>query len=337
MDDRMGGSKNVISSTTTSNADSSKLTAYDTSLGYYPDRYFTNWTFYVDSEERVVKDFNSPEGAFTFFRATTNAVANATSYVLHKDNLADKKIAINQALVDVYPKDFYRRLYDTSLYGQGNYGKSPNEFDKYIYAVPSAFEEFPYAIWLLDSYTGEHEGDDGDAALTDSGWIINELVGFTLYNKTDGSSGTVTSNTATVVTATLTGGTGNDWDENDEYIVEKPGVTPKRLVNFKQIDRSYVGAYSFYAYVPENYIIALEGKQPLTQFTNDDSATELTDEQAHTVARRAISNLYRMKSVHVDTQDHERLDDLADRFEMEYLRLADTTRMPTLYKPKIEW
>ena len=341
LDNRMGGSRNVISSTTTSNGATSKLTAYDTSLGYYPDGYFRNWTFYItgETEGRVIKSFNSPDGAFQFYQATTNAVSNATAYVLHKDNLDDKKIAINQALIDVYPNDFYKRLWDTTLYGQGDYGKSPNEFDKYVYTVPSTFEEFPYAIWLLPSYTGEHTGDDDAETLTDSsqGWTVDELVGMTIYNKTDGSSGTVTANTSTTVTATLSGGTGDDWDEDDEYIVRKPNVMPKQLTVYKVIDKSYAGAFTFHAYIAEDYIIGLEGKQPLTQFTTDSSTTELTEEQAHTVALKAIANLYRMKSVHVDAQDYERLEQLADRFEGDYLRMAVNTKMPMLWKPRIEW
>ena len=341
VDNRMGGSRNVISSTTTSNGATSKLTAVDNSLGYYPDSYFDNWNFYItaETEARVVKSFSAPDGVFQFWRATTNAVSDATAYVLHKDNLDDKKIAINQALIDVYPSDFYKRAWDTSLYGQGDYGKSPNEFDKYVYTVPSTFEEFPHAMWLLESYIGEHDGGDGGAALTDSGrsWTVSELVGFTVYNKTDGSSGTITANTATTITATLTGGTDDDWDDDDEYIVQMPDVLPKAFKSYKRIDVAYVAAFTFHAYVPENYIIALEGKQPLTQFTTDATTTELTDEQAHTVARKAIANLYRMKAVHVDAQDHERLDGLADRFEMEYARAAETTKMPALWKPRIDW
>ena len=339
LDNRMGGSRNVISSSTTSNGATSKLTAIDSSLGYYNDDWFAGWTMYLTTaaEGRVVKSFSSPDGVFQFYRAATAQVNASTAYVLHKDNMADKLIAINQALVDVYPHDFYKRLWDTSLYGQTNYGVTPNEFNKYLYTVPSTFEDFPSAIWLLEAYIGVHDGGDGDAALSVSGrnWTVNELVGFTVYNKTDGSSGAVTANTSTTVTATLAGGTDNDWDDDDEYIVQKPNVMPKKFLDYRIMDRSYVGAFTFYASVPENYIIALEGKQPLSPFTTEASTTELTDEQAHSVALKAIANLYRMKAVHVDSQNHERLEELADRFDFEYSK--SNKRMPKLWKSRIEW
>ena len=38
-----------------------------------------------------------------------------------------------------------------------------------------------------------------------------------VFNSTDGSSAIITDNDATTVTATLTGGTDNDWDIGDTY------------------------------------------------------------------------------------------------------------------------
>jgi len=61
-----------------------------------------------------------------------------------------------------------------------------------------------------------------ESILTDTtaSWTTNAFVGDNLVNDTDGSSGTITANTATTITATLVGGTDNDWDYNDSYIVE---------------------------------------------------------------------------------------------------------------------
>lgn len=51
-------------------------------------------------------------------------------------------------------------------------------------------------------------------------FIPNELVGYTIHNVTDGSSGTIIANTATTVTvAALTGGTTNQWNTNDVYSI----------------------------------------------------------------------------------------------------------------------
>lgn len=72
--------------------------------------------------------------------------------------------------------------------------------------------------------TGSHDGADGAAVLTDSGktWTTNEYVNYTIRNTTDGSSGTITANTGTTVTATLAGGQDNDWDTDDKYVIESP-------------------------------------------------------------------------------------------------------------------
>jgi len=69
---------------------------------------------------------------------------------------------------------------------------------------------------------GTHTGSNNAAVLTDStkGWIVDELVGLTVYNVTDGSNAVITANTANTITATLAGGTDNDWDTNDVYAVE---------------------------------------------------------------------------------------------------------------------
>lgn len=69
---------------------------------------------------------------------------------------------------------------------------------------------------------GSHTGDNGANALTDSAqnWVVNALVGMVVHNITDGSHGTITANTATTVTATLAGGTDNDWDTSDVYSIQ---------------------------------------------------------------------------------------------------------------------
>jgi hypothetical protein len=75
--------------------------------------------------------------------------------------------------------------------------------------------------------TGTHTGSSGASVLTDSTatWSTSELVtgtgveAFWIYNLTDGSKGQITANTATTVTATLTGGTDNDWDAGDSYLI----------------------------------------------------------------------------------------------------------------------
>lgn len=78
--------------------------------------------------------------------------------------------------------------------------------------------------WWNKGAGGTHDGSNDAAVLTDSGesWTTDEWVGYTIYNTTDGSRGLITANTATTITATLYGGTDNDWDTSDAYLIGKP-------------------------------------------------------------------------------------------------------------------
>jgi len=75
-------------------------------------------------------------------------------------------------------------------------------------------------ININNSMAGTHTGATGAGILEDTTatWTPNALIGFTVYNVTDGSSGVITANTATTITASLSGGTDNDWDDTpDSY------------------------------------------------------------------------------------------------------------------------
>lgn len=74
-------------------------------------------------------------------------------------------------------------------------------------------------------WTGRHTGLDNEATvLTDATktWVVNELVGYQVFNTLDGSSGVIVSNTVNTATVVaLAGGTGNDWDTADEYEINR--------------------------------------------------------------------------------------------------------------------
>ena len=77
-----------------------------------------------------------------------------------------------------------------------------------------------------DSEGGTHTGGMGVAMLTDANAhfrIPNGLVGLTVVNSTDGSSGVITANTETTVTAVLAGGATNLWDTGDVYYINGAG------------------------------------------------------------------------------------------------------------------
>ncbi len=81
-------------------------------------------------------------------------------------------------------------------------------------------------------YTGHHTGADNEQYTltncevnfpTDSPPYTRNLVGWIIENTTDGSAGTITSSTAKTVTcsAGLSGGTDNDWDTGDTYLIDR--------------------------------------------------------------------------------------------------------------------
>ena len=85
------------------------------------------------------------------------------------------------------------------------------------YAVTLVENQWIYPI----SWTGTHTGADDASILTDStqAWTVDALIGKAARNVTDYSSTTTTDNDATTVTGTLSGGTENDWDTGDLYII----------------------------------------------------------------------------------------------------------------------
>jgi len=54
-----------------------------------------------------------------------------------------------------------------------------------------------------------------------------------VYNLTDGSSGVITDTDGTTVTATLSGGTNNHWDDDDVYWIDKPIIDDFDSANYR--------------------------------------------------------------------------------------------------------
>jgi hypothetical protein len=80
------------------------------------------------------------------------------------------------------------------------------------------------------SFTGAHDGLANSATLTDTTARFPQmLVGWTIYNITDGSSATITaiSGDMQTITGALSGGTDDDWDISDEYRIVPPGGPSK--------------------------------------------------------------------------------------------------------------
>lgn len=75
-----------------------------------------------------------------------------------------------------------------------------------------------YYFHKLDGETiGIHDGGDGEADFSDASEDFDTvaLVGMTIENDTDGSSATIVKVDETTITGTLSGGTDDDWDDDD--------------------------------------------------------------------------------------------------------------------------
>jgi len=72
---------------------------------------------------------------------------------------------------------------------------------------------------------GSHDAADSATVMTDSvrtpgHWVVDALIGKTIYNITDGSSGVITDNDEhTVTVAALAGGADNKWQAGDTYMI----------------------------------------------------------------------------------------------------------------------
>lgn len=85
-------------------------------------------------------------------------------------------------------------------------------------------------VFTLGYSVGTHNGGDDASVLTDTtqAWEVDALVGRNLYNLTNNSRGVITANTATTITATMTGDPlgENDFDDGDFYLVTQRAVLP---------------------------------------------------------------------------------------------------------------
>jgi len=77
--------------------------------------------------------------------------------------------------------------------------------------------------WWNYGVGGTDDTSTNAAFLTDStqSWTTDEWVGYVIKNTTDGSQALITANTGTTITGVLFGGTDNDWDSGDAYLISQ--------------------------------------------------------------------------------------------------------------------
>ncbi len=102
-------------------------------------------------------------------------------------------------------------------------------------------ETYPNTDDFDDFESGAHTGSNNASTLTDSSktWTTNQYAGYKIYNITDGSSAVIVSNTSNTITATLSGGTQNDWDTADVYSIgldlRNDNVKHHKISNFSNL------------------------------------------------------------------------------------------------------
>ena len=76
-----------------------------------------------------------------------------------------------------------------------------------------------FQVIIDGDHAGAHDGAANAAVLTDTnaGWDVNQWVGYTITNSTNSATATITANTASTVTGTLSGA--EDWDVGDTYTI----------------------------------------------------------------------------------------------------------------------
>lgn len=160
---------------------------------------------YVGDDELDIID-NTPTD-----RSTDNIITLRNGYKLDTDDtfehLYDGSIIQGTVGVD-------QIIYD----GIVNYGNSSVVLQVHQDGAVIADDFWNYSIG------GSHTGAADAAVLTDSTanfGTSDELVGYIIKNTTDGSWAVITAHTNTTITGTLRGGTENDWDNADTYLIAK--------------------------------------------------------------------------------------------------------------------
>ena len=126
--------------------------------------------------------------------------------------------------------DFYIKIND----GSNDYFSTFKDYEDIYYqnnttsiAIPSHFTIIDASIpsQVTGTATSSGAASNGECTLTDSAADFSDVeAGAVVNNTTDGSNGIVLSKTSTTALVTaLYGGTDNDWDSSDAYVIQPQG------------------------------------------------------------------------------------------------------------------
>jgi hypothetical protein len=158
--------------------------------------------------------------------------------------------------------------------------------------------------WNYGWQAGTHDGSPDASMLQDSSqsWTVDEWAGYWVINVTDGSVGLITENGLNTITATLYGGTENDWDVSDVYNIAVPinsdsaaGISHRFMVKVRDfgvdIDRRRLigqnrrytktyGEFPINGTSPGNNVLALSDSDDLnntTAWATIDAISDITN------------------------------------------------------------
>jgi len=157
-------------------------------------------------------------------------------------------------------------------------------------------------FWNFSVGGSDTSSTNNTTVMTDTGqsWTVNQWADYVIRNTTDGSHGLIVSNTATTITvAELIGGTDNDWDTSDAYLISQglnsdstQGISHRFLVKVNnagsEIDsrkllgtnRTYLKTYGEFlisATARGNNVLALADALDLNNTTAETTVSAWTD------------------------------------------------------------
>jgi len=141
-------------------------------------------------------------------------------YCTFTDGDASNYVAVEYNSASVVDDEYLAKLSSTA--GWIDYADLDCAY-KYEYqsAGVGCFAHCTALVATFDPH-GTHTGGTHATIMTDSAaaFKVDALIGQVIYNTTDGSSGTITDNNATTVTVVaLAGGSDNQWEASDAYII----------------------------------------------------------------------------------------------------------------------
>jgi len=143
----------------------------------------------------------------------------------------DNEYNLNPDFMRLYAQNksgnYYVRLYDGSNYNFLTW----KDYEDIVYenntdsvAIPSRFSiiDTSKGTQLTGTATSDGDASAGECTLTDTAADFSTAeAGAIVHNTTDGSDGVVLSKTSTTaLVVALFGGTGNDWDSSDAYVIQ---------------------------------------------------------------------------------------------------------------------